>query len=359
MGLVFYTGATGFLGRNLLGALVRDTDEDFVVLIRSEQSKTLIEKYLPDDSQERITYVMGGLRRPGFGLAPDDTALLRRCDTFWHLAASTSFNDRDRDKLLDINVGGTKRVLEAAHKAKNLNKFYYVSTAFVSGNNQGFIPQDEMPPNNGFKNCYEESKFLAETEVHKSGLPYVILRPSILLGNSLTGDSQGETRMVYGYILGVHHALCRHLGSSAVFAEHWNNGAIPDDIELRLVGNPEIAKNLVCIDKFIEATLKITKNDEEKRAYNLVSRNPLRGSDIRDSLEYSLRIKNVSYVGDKIPNPTKTEKLAERLTSPFRPYCVHSDPNWEVDEEINLDVSPETLKLLFENFVTSHALAIS
>ena len=32
MGLSFYTGTTGFLGRNLLGALLRETRDDYLVL---------------------------------------------------------------------------------------------------------------------------------------------------------------------------------------------------------------------------------------------------------------------------------------------------------------------------------------
>ncbi len=357
MGLSFYTGATGFLGRNLLGALLRETRDDYLVLIRSEKSREIIERHVPADSLDRIIYVMGGLRRPGFGLAPGDADLLKQCDTFWHLAASTSFNDRDRDMLLEINVDGTKAVLEAARKARNLNKVYYMGTAFVAGNNPGPIAQDELPPNNGFKNCYEETKYLAEAEVHKSGLPCVILRPSIVLGDSVNGDCQGETRMVYGYILGIHHALCTHLGGNGAFAEHWNNSGLPNSIQLRLVGHPQTTKNFICIDQCISAILSIVRNDQEKKVYNLASRNPLLvGSDIRDALEHSLRIRNISFVGEKIDQSSRLEKFAERLTSPFRPYCVHSDPIWEVDEDIDLDVSPDTLKLLLMNFVANHAL---
>jgi nucleoside-diphosphate-sugar epimerase len=227
---------------------------------------------------------------------------------------------------------------------------------FVAGNNPGPIAQDELPPNNGFKNCYEETKYLAEAEVHKSGLPRVILRPSIVLGDSVNGDCQGETRMVYGYILGIHHALCTHLGGNGAFAEHWNNSGLPDSIQLRLVGHPQTTKNLICIDHCVDAILRIVRNDTVYRGYNLTSRNPLHGTDIRDSLAHSLRIRNVSYVGEKIDKPSRLEKFAERLTSPFRPYCVISDPAWEVDEDINLDVSPDTLKLLFMNFVANHAL---
>ncbi len=44
MGLEFFTGATGFLGRNLLGALMRETKGEYLVMIRTEQSKERIMK---------------------------------------------------------------------------------------------------------------------------------------------------------------------------------------------------------------------------------------------------------------------------------------------------------------------------
>jgi hypothetical protein len=58
--------------------LLRETRDDYLVLIRSEKSREIIERHVPAESLDRITYVMGGMRRPGFGLAPRDADLLRR-----------------------------------------------------------------------------------------------------------------------------------------------------------------------------------------------------------------------------------------------------------------------------------------
>ena len=80
-----------------------------------------------------------------------------------------------------------------------------------------------------------------------------------MLGDSINGDCQGETRMVYGYILGIHHALCTHLGGNGAFAEHWNNSGLPDSIRLRLVGHPRTVKNLICINQCVEAILRIVR----------------------------------------------------------------------------------------------------
>ena len=59
MGLTFSTGAAGLPGRNLLGALLRETRDDYLVLIRSEKSREIIERHVPADCLDRITYVTG------------------------------------------------------------------------------------------------------------------------------------------------------------------------------------------------------------------------------------------------------------------------------------------------------------
>ena len=49
-----------------------------------------------------------------------------------------------------------------------------------------------MPPRAGFRNSYEESKYEAELIIRENKeLPWSIFRPSIILGDSKTFDSQG------------------------------------------------------------------------------------------------------------------------------------------------------------------------
>ncbi len=107
-----------------------------------------------------------------------------------HCAANLSFRPSDRDAVRAVNVEGTRFMLDAASRL-GASEFNYVSTAYVAGDREGEILEDavsEQPP--GFSNAYEESKWEAEALVRshcaRTGLPFRILRPSIIIGHSIT-----------------------------------------------------------------------------------------------------------------------------------------------------------------------------
>lgn len=60
-GFIILHRRTRFLGKNILGALLRETRDEYLVLIRSEKSKQIIERHVPSGCLDRITYVIGGV----------------------------------------------------------------------------------------------------------------------------------------------------------------------------------------------------------------------------------------------------------------------------------------------------------
>jgi nucleoside-diphosphate-sugar epimerase len=86
-------------------------------------------------------------------------------------------------------VDGTRNVLRLLQGARRLDRLHYVSTAYVSGRATGVYRETDLDLGQSFKNYYEETKFLAEVEVVKSGLPATIYRPSIVVGDSRTGET--------------------------------------------------------------------------------------------------------------------------------------------------------------------------
>ena len=82
-----------------------------------------------------------------------------------------------------MNVEGTRRVLEFARSCARLDRFSYVSTAYVAGEPAVFR-EAELAVNQRFRNRYERSKFEAEVALRSegAGLPVQILRPSIVVG---------------------------------------------------------------------------------------------------------------------------------------------------------------------------------
>jgi nucleoside-diphosphate-sugar epimerase len=145
---------------------------------------------------ESLRVVEGDIRDSGFGLAAGaQRELARGVEEIWHCAASFKFEERDREKIVAHNVVGTRNLLDFAclcNQGKEAPVFY-VSTAYAAPVSLG-IAREELPPEGTlFRNLYEWSKQEAERLVNRfrreSQLPAVILRPTVILGHSLTGKA--------------------------------------------------------------------------------------------------------------------------------------------------------------------------
>jgi long-chain acyl-CoA synthetase len=186
MGAVILTGATGFVGRELLQRFLERDDRHVYALVRAPDDAAAAER-LPRHA--RLTAVAGDIERPGLGL--DDrrvAALAEEVDTVVHCAASVSFGLNLADSRR-VNVGGTRRVAELAERCPGLRRFTYVSTAYVAGAHQGEFGEDDLDVGQDFRNPYEQSKFEAERTLRERHgyLPLQVLRPSIVVGDSRTG----------------------------------------------------------------------------------------------------------------------------------------------------------------------------
>jgi nucleoside-diphosphate-sugar epimerase len=161
---VLVTGATGFLGSYLLNRL----DGERMGLYRGDPSR------LPPG----VRPVHGDLLRGPLDL-PDARILV-------HCAAAVSFS-QSLEEARAINVEGTRRVLAAAAAMPSLERFVHVSTAYVGGTHAGVFRERDLDVGQGFRNTYEQTKFEAEQIVRESGLPFRVVRPSIVVGESTTG----------------------------------------------------------------------------------------------------------------------------------------------------------------------------
>jgi nucleoside-diphosphate-sugar epimerase len=103
-------------------------------------------------------------------------------------APSTTSRSRARSRER-VNVDGTRNLLEFAGARERFERLQYVSTAYVSGRTRGVFRETDLDVGQGFKNHYEETKFLAEVEVVRSKLPATIYRPGVVVGDSRTGET--------------------------------------------------------------------------------------------------------------------------------------------------------------------------
>jgi thioester reductase-like protein len=196
MGAVLLTGATGFVGREILSRFLERDRRHVFALVRAENDDQAAER-LP--GHERLTAVAGDIEQRNLGLAAGSSERLRReITTVLHCAASVSF-DMPLDESRSVNVEGTRRVLDFARSCTRLERLSYVSTAYVAGEPGGLFREDELAVGQHFRNPYERSKFEAELALRSEGsdLPLQILRPSIVVGDSTTGRTS-SFNVLYG-----------------------------------------------------------------------------------------------------------------------------------------------------------------
>jgi thioester reductase-like protein len=200
-GVVLLTGATGFVGMSLLARLLERTRRRVIVLVRARDQAeawqrtarvlSQVSGQRALEYQHRITALPGDVTMPGLGLSERECALAEQVDEIVHCAASVSFALPLEDARA-INVTGTDRVLELAHRGAELGRLrrlVHVSTAYVAGTHEGEFGEDDLDVGQDFRNTYERSKHEAERRLHEDAhdLPSAIVRPSIVVGESGTG----------------------------------------------------------------------------------------------------------------------------------------------------------------------------
>ena len=167
------TGGTGFVGAAVVRRLV-GAGHHVRVLVRPRTDRRLLAG-LPVDVVEGDLTDAASLR-----------ACLRGSRLLFHVAAMYSLWAKDRSAFYDVNVEGTRRILQAAGEA-GTQRVVYTSTVGALG-----IPADgrpgteETPVSLGdMAGDYKRSKYLAEEvarEFAGRGLPVVIVNPSTPIG---------------------------------------------------------------------------------------------------------------------------------------------------------------------------------
>ena len=123
-----------------------------------------------------------------FGLDPAAyRALAGSTRAILHAAADTRFS-LPIDAARRSNVGTTRAVVAFGYDCPDLERFGYISTAYVAGTREGSILEGDLEPTE-FVNTYEQSKFEAEEDLRAAmdDLPIAVYRPSTLFGSSETG----------------------------------------------------------------------------------------------------------------------------------------------------------------------------
>jgi long-chain acyl-CoA synthetase len=198
---VLLTGATGFLGGEVLARLLERGDQPVYALVRAANDEEAAARLRATVASllgsaepwcDRVVAVAADITQPALGLdSVKHDWLAGRVARIVHCAASVSFT-LGLDESRAINVEGTRRLLDLGNACAargELESFVHVSTAYVAGTHAGRFGEEDLDVGQRFRNAYERSKFEAELLVRErsASLPVQVVRPSIVVGDSRTG----------------------------------------------------------------------------------------------------------------------------------------------------------------------------
>jgi nucleoside-diphosphate-sugar epimerase len=323
---IFLTGFPGFIAGRLVERLAKP-DTQFFLLVQSPFLKKAMHdvEEIAREAQvplENFALIEGDITRKNLGIADEDLADVERETTdVYHLAAIYDLAV-PRDIALLINVRGTKNVNEFVKTLPGLRRYNYISTCYVAGKREGEIMETELEHDAGFRNFYEETKYLAEMEVEKlkSEFPVTIFRPSVVVGDSRTGETAKYDGIYY---------LIQYLRKSPALLRFIN------------VGNPNVKLNLVPVDFVVEAIATLAKDENAiGKTIALADPNPLTTEQLFEEIVEAMTGKK-SVVK---PPPALVEKS---LLLPFSPTITglpHSGvPYFFLSQTYNTRVADELL----------------
>ncbi len=183
--MVAVTGANGLLGNQVVRTLLKN-GEQVVALKRKNSDISLL-----SDIHDKIEWREADIT--------DEVSLLEGfngVDAVIHAAASVSFKRSERQKIFDINVIGTKNVVDTC-LALNIKRLVHISSIAALGRptNKNIIDEKNKWTPSPLNSIYAESKYLAELEVFRGqqeGLSTVMINPTVILGPSDWNKSSSQ-----------------------------------------------------------------------------------------------------------------------------------------------------------------------
>ena len=331
------TGATGFLGAFLMAGLL-EQGHHVTVLGRSSNGICLAERlsvlsnWFGINPEGRLLSIEVDFSKKRLGL-DDNTysCLCAHAGKIIHCASDTSFSERNRTRVMETNVNNISALLELVADT-GIEKLYYISSAYASGVHEGICMETPITSNN-FTNVYEESKAKAENIIiracENNGVPLSILRPSIVFGHSKTGISLKFNALYYAVksLLIIRDIFVKDITEQGgERSKGWgfsldNDGILHMSLDVCLLNRGFV--NLIPVDYFVEAALRIIEDSGSKGIYHITSDNPPEITTLMEYAERFLRMRGLRLILDpsiKNVEPNPAEELFGKFIEQYLPY---------------------------------------
>lgn len=187
---ILITGGNGYLGLRLAQAFLNQTDKTIQLWIhwsndedRKKKSEPVVEMFKEAIAQKRLSICGGELssEEPFSDIDPSHLTEII------HSAAVTRFTVEE-DLANNVNVEGTKKLLNFAGRCPKLTAVQVLSTVYASGLRTGLVKEEELSPGASFSNHYERSKWESEDiALRRKDLPINIIRISTLISDDPSG----------------------------------------------------------------------------------------------------------------------------------------------------------------------------
>ncbi len=378
---VLLTGATGFLGKEILAQAANDRRiEQLVAVVRPEtvrdpKTKEVVKVLSPAQrgaallkrlritgaSAKRFRFVDGDIEKPGFGIAPDTLSELRTTLTHViHCAASVSFDD-PYETSFRANVLGCHNALDFSRRVlrapgSNFVAHVAIETSYIHGRRKRTIAQESalaFPPH-FYNNFYELTKAMASIETDRAlvedGLPVTQLLPSIVIGHSRTGNNRGDTKVVNAPI----NAFGRAKEAMASLGGDWSaraRGWLVSLIATTVPADRSAELNLVPVDRVAAGILAaLTIPEAIGNRIHLATDNRIRSEEVlgitREELDINVRLvdptltRNVTLPLVKAlllaMNEPKLANVLAKLGAIFGVYGEWGQPIHDVGNDVRI-----------------------
>lgn len=328
MNTAIITGAGGFIGARLAGALLGRGWRVHALgrggaaqPWRARMIAALVDigGHPPDGALlERLRCHEADLTRPGLGLscaARDE--ITAEPAVLIHSAADTRFNAPDPAAQRRINAGACREAIEAL--GRNLERAIHVSTAYVAGARTGTVYEDETDTGQSFHNPYERSKLEGEilfrAACERRGIAHVVARPSIVINDMRTGRSPALTSL--NMLVELAGRLWDHYGLG--FGQ-----TVSSQIRIRL--DPAARANLIPVDPVIAALVALATHPHAPgKTCHLCHPDPRPNGEVFQALADELGIGDktaLRFVRELAAPVSRTESLIHHASKLYAPYMT-------------------------------------
>jgi NAD(P)-dependent dehydrogenase (short-subunit alcohol dehydrogenase family) len=193
----FVTGATGFVGRNLLPLLLQRGGTVAVLVRPGSRARFAALKERLDPDGTRLRAVIGDIGEPGLGIAVEERDKLRGAQVF-HLAAVYDLL-APADETERANIAGTRHTVELAN-AVGATCLHHVSSIAVAGRFSGRFTEEMFDEGQTLDHAYFSTKYEAEAIVRREAkVPWRVYRPGMVIGSSETGEADRVDGPYYAF----------------------------------------------------------------------------------------------------------------------------------------------------------------